>query len=526
MQSQSNPRRAGGRGLFAALLGAAVAFPAGYAFFESQSNSLSLVYAQQAETAERVSRQTDPKAIEQADTLSTAFRNVAKIAKPSVVSVKAFATASNNPGLGSRGFGGQFGGPGGGGLPPGLPEEFYDFFGVPRERGQQSPRGQQPQEEPTEQQYGSGSGVIVSEDGYIITNNHVVTDADRLTVLLSDDRELDAEVVGTDPYSDLAVLKVDADGLAAVKIGNSDNVQVGDWVVAIGSPFGLTQTVTAGIVSATNRIQGITAYDDLIQTDAAINPGNSGGPLLNLRGELIGINTAIASRDGGYNGIGFAIPTSMVDRVFKDIVKEGRVVRGFISTSIEDTPENREALNVPEDLQGVLVTGVGRGGPADNAGVQVGDVIQAVNGDQVADPNELRRAVAALRPGTKASFTVSRDGEKVDLNVVIGEQTADALASLQGELNGEGLLGLKVSPVTEEDAEELGLRETTGVLVEEVAADSPFRGTVRPGDAILSVNGDAVTSLEDLTEAITTSRGTIRMIVANSDGERLVTIQR
>ncbi len=380
----------------------------------------SQAYAQQTVTAgqARGSLQNDA-AIAGADQLSAAFRNVARSLKPSVVSIMSVVEARSTPRGGRRDQ--QI---------PNLPPEFKQFFGdqfpgfdfgIPNEP--QSGR----------QQIGTGSGVIVSSNGHILTNNHVVKDADKLEVQLSDKRTLEAKVIGTDPKSDIAVIKIDATGLVAAPIGDSSLMQVGDWVIAIGSPFELTQTVTSGIVSAINRDEvNITAYDDFIQTDAAINPGNSGGPLLNLHGEVIGINTAIASQSGGFNGIGFSIPSNTADHVLKSILKSGKVTRGFIGTQIGDiTAEVAKEFGIPADAQGAVISLVLKGGPADKGGLQPGDIVTAINGEKVASSSRLKKAVAMIAPSSKVKFDVLRNGKPVSLTIAIEEQTDEKLAALR-----------------------------------------------------------------------------------------------
>ncbi len=473
----------------------------------------SQAYAQQAFTADtaRGNLQTDA-AIAGADQLSAAFRNVARSLKPSVVSIRSVVEAK--PAVRGNRRGQQ--------QIPGIPPEFRQFFGdnfqfeIPEEQQ----RGRQQQE-------GTGSGVIVSADGHILTNNHVVAGADKLEVQLSDKRTLEAKVVGTDPKSDLAVLKIEATGLVAASIGDSSLMQVGDWVIAIGSPFGLTQTVTSGIVSATNRDEfRITDYDDFIQTDAAINPGNSGGPLLNLRGELIGINTAIASRSGGFNGIGFSIPSNIADYVLKSILKSGKVTRGFVGTQIGDiTAENAKEIGVPLGTQGAVISVVSKGGPADKGGLKPGDVVTAINGTKIESSSQLKRVVAAFQPGTNVKFDVLRNGKSISLNVQIDEQTDQKLAALAGG-GTLSALGITVEPLTREVAKEFGLSSGDGgVLVSKIDRDSPLAELVAPGEVIVSVNNEAVSTPDELAAAMGQAKLPIRMVVRNATSERMVIIR-
>lgn len=276
-------------------------------------------------------------------------------------------------------------------------------------------------EQGNEPQVGLGSGVIVSTSGYILTNNHVVESADEIEVILNDSRRARAQVIGTDPDSDLAVLKIELDHLPAIVLGDSDSLQVGDQVLAIGNPFGVGQTVTGGIVSALGRNQlGINTFENFIQTDAAINPGNSGGALVDTSGNLLGINTAIYSRSGGSMGIGFAIPMSTAKFVLESIVKDGRVTRGWIGVEPNDlSPEFAETFGV-KVTQGVIITGVLQNGPAALSGIRPGDVITQVAGKPVRNVSELLSSVAALKPGTAAKFSVARRDEKIDLDVTPG----------------------------------------------------------------------------------------------------------
>jgi Do/DeqQ family serine protease len=273
------------------------------------------------------------------------------------------------------------------------------------------------------EQTGLGSGVVISPDGVVVTNFHVIEGASDVQVELQDSRRVAAKVIGTDPESDLAVLRIGLDRLPVITVGDSDAVKVGDQVLAIGNPFGVGQTVTSGIVSALGRTQlGINTFENFIQTDAAINPGNSGGALVDVNANLIGINTAIYSRSGGSMGIGFAIPTSTVKQVVEGLVKEGRVARGWIGIQPADlTPEVRSGARIEAD-EGVLIAGVLKGGPADRAGLRPGDVVQQVDGKKVANVSELLTTVAALKPGTSATFQVKRGPETVNLTVTADQR--------------------------------------------------------------------------------------------------------
>lgn len=474
--------------------------------------TVSDVYVKQTADAEAARGQL----VARAEELSGAFRAVAKVLKPSVVSITATKKVNMSRGTGR-------------GLPPGLPEEFRRFFGddlgeqfeapVPRnERGNESAE----QEIPA----GLGSGVIISEDGYIVTNNHVVAQADGLKVTLSDGRELDVEkVVGTDEKSDLAVLKVNATGLVAAKFGDSEALEVGDWVVAIGSPFGLAQTVTQGIVSATNRADmQITQYDDFIQTDAAINPGNSGGPLLNLQGEVIGINTAIASRSGSYNGIGFAIPSNTTRRIVESLIRDGRMIRGFVGLALAPLDRDRlEKENLPSDLRGVLVEEVSPNGPAAKAGLKPGDVITGVDKKAVDSVPGLRNIIASTNPGTSAAFRIQRGGKAMEIPVTVEEQTDEKLAAMGGA-NG-AIPGLQLEPNSPELAAEYGLPESeTGLVVTGLASNSPFASLLSLGDMIVSVNGKKVATVNDVAASLRQGRS-LKLDIVNAQGNRTVELR-
>lgn len=335
--------------------------------------------------------------------LSQAFRQVAKSIRPSVVSISSTKRiAASQPRIQRfdvpEGFGGF--------LDDDILERFFEF---------QMPDG-------ALEQQGRGSGVIVSEDGYILTNYHVAGEADEVNVTLSDGRQFRAKIVGGDKATDIAVLKIDANNLKPAKLGKSANLEVGEWVLAMGSPFGLDQTVTAGIISATGRANvGITDYEDFIQTDAAINPGNSGGPLVNLRGEVVGINTAIASRSGGYMGVGFAIPSEMAGRVMHSIIDKGFVTRGWLGAMIQDLSEELAESFKFESTEGVLIGDVVAESPAANAGLKSGDIVTKYNGQAVETANELRNAVAATAPDTDATLEIFRDGERKTLKVRIAQ---------------------------------------------------------------------------------------------------------
>ncbi len=374
-------------------------------------------------------------------------------------------------------------------------EPFGPFYGDPFWRrffGEElGPRG--PRRE--EREFGEGSGVIVSSDGYIMTNNHVVEGAEELTVILPDKRRFKAKIIGTDPRTDLALIKIDAMGLPPLPWGDSGKLRVGELVLAVGSPFGLTQTVTMGIVSAVGRANmGIVDYEDFIQTDAAINPGNSGGALVNLKGELIGIPSAIFSQTGGYMGIGFAIPSNMAKSVMASLQKHGKVIRGWIGVSIQElTPELAKEFGV-KDAKGVLVADVLDDGPAAKAKLERGDIITAYDGKPVTNPTQLRMLVADTAPGTTVTLTVVRDERTREVKVTVGELPRET-ARASGEIEGDhALAGIVVEPAPRDRSG----RRVGGVWVVDVDPGSPAAlAGLRPGDLIREINRKPVKSVED-----------------------------
>ncbi|MBK7403086.1 MAG: DegQ family serine endoprotease [Phycisphaerales bacterium] len=454
--------------------------------------------------------QPDSKAIEFADSLSAAFRDAAAKISPSVVNitttVKAHAVSQSDRDA-----------------PPAqqmpqIPEEFRRFFQFgPQGANPFGGMGQIPE------QHGQGSGVIIRQDGYILTNNHVVDGADDLTVRLQDGRELDAKVVGTDPDSDLAVIHIDAKNLPAAHMGNSDSLQPGDWVVAVGNPFGLDHTVTAGIVSATGRgNMGLTTFEDFIQTDAAINPGNSGGPMVNLHGDVIGINSAIRSASGGNNGVGFAIPATLAGQVADSLISSGHVERGWLGVSVQLlTPELAASLGQDES-QGALVADVMPDTPAAKAGLESGDIITRVDQQSVDSPRKLMNAVASHQPGEHIKLAVDRDGSSKTVQVVLGERPgAQQLAAGHATARSEGSLGIRVQPLTPELASQLGVGETQGLVITEVESDSPAaRAGLQPEDIVLEAARQPVHSSSDLTEAAKAAKDRLLLKISR-DGHPL-----
>lgn len=363
---------------------------------------------------------------------------------------------------------------------------------------------------PPHRQQGMGSGVIVSEDGHILTNAHVVKDADEIMVNLSDKRSFKAKVIGADPESDIAVIKIDAKGLPIARFGDSSKLRVGEIVLAVGNPFGLNRTVTSGIVSATGRTNvGIIDYEDFIQTDAAINPGNSGGPLVNIYGEVIGLNTAIATRSGGYQGIGFAIPGNSAKLIMEDLVKTGKVRRGLLGVNIQDMNEALAKSFGRSESTGALVSQVVPGSPAEKAGVKAGDIILKLDGEDISGAAHLKNLVGRVKPGTDAKLTVFRDGKTLSLKVSIGEKTPQSFAAIEKSSEGESSqeLGLELEPVPAAMAGKLGLKEGEGLRVKDLKSDGAGgKLGLREGDIILEVNGQSVTGLESFRKAVADSK--------------------
>lgn len=349
---------------------------------------------------------------------------------------------------------------------------------------------------------GLGSGFIMSSDGYIITNNHVVRKAEEIEVILEGGKKHTANIVGTDPVTDLALLKIDPEGpLPAVEMGDSSALAIGDSVFAIGNPFGLGHTVTAGIVSAKGRALGIGRYDNFIQTDAAINPGNSGGPLFDYEGKVVGVNTAVMARG---QGLGFAIPINMAKIVVEHLKVHGRVIRGWLGIMIQDiTPEISEALEINRD-EGGLVSEVKEGSPADKAGIRRGDVIISVEGEKIPDAATLARKLALTRPGIDTKFVVLRDGkERVFTIKLIEHPENEKIEESTDKLKAEEDLGIEVSEITDQLRNRFRINAPGGVIIVRVARGSlASEAGFRPGDVILEVNGDAVGGLDEYQEAL------------------------
>ena len=383
-----------------------------------------------------------------------------------------------------------------GGTNPFLDDPFFKRFFGDNFGGKKHPKEQKSS--------GLGSGVIVSSDGYIITNYHVVKDADEIKVLMSDKKEYDGKVIGSDPKTELSMVKIEATGLPTVSWGNSDLLQVGEVVLAVGNPYGLNQTVTMGIVSALGRANvGIADYEDFIQTDAAINPGNSGGALVNVKGELVGINTAIYSTSGGYQGIGFAIPSNMVKSVMNSLIKTGKVVRGWLGVSIQKiTPDLAKQFNLKDEI-GALVGDVVEKSPAEKAGLKRGDVIIEYDGKKIEEPYILRNMVANTSPGEEHQVKVLRDDKTLTIQVKIGDLPVDAQEEIVSGEYENVMKGITVQDMTPEISQKLKIPERIkGVIVSDIAEDSVAAGVLAQGDAIQEINRKKVGDTKNYQEIV------------------------
>jgi serine protease Do len=420
---------------------------------------------------------------------SDTFADLAKKDSPAVVNISTEKVVKNS----AREFFGQMPGRRPGGPSPFGPEDpFKDFF--------DKFFGEMPK---TFKTRSLGSGFIMDPQGYIITNNHVVEGADKITVKLSGGKEYKATIKGRDPKTDLALIQITnpPPDLPFLKLGDSDAVRVGDWVMAVGNPFGLSHSVTQGIISAKGRVIGAGPYDNFLQTDASINPGNSGGPLLNLKGEVVGINTAIVA---GGTGIGFAIPSNMAKSIIPQLKEKGKVVRGMIGVQVQNvTPELAKSFGLPEP-KGALVAEVNPDSPGDKAGIQRGDIIIEFNGHPIHEMNELPRLVAETAPGSKATLKVLRKGKEMTLNLTITELKEERQTAQAGEEGeGEAPLGLVVKNITPNLGKRYRLKETKGALVIGVEQGSPAADAgIRPGDILLEIDGQVVASANEFQDAV------------------------
>lgn len=445
--------------------------------------------------------------------LSDTFAAVAQEAAPAVVYIEVEKEVKGSP----TGF--FWRGPEG--FDPG------ELFGFPLPFGLRPPRSL-----PFGDQLitGQGSGFVISPDGYIVTNHHVVGEADRVKVTFSDGEKRDAKIVGTDQQTDVALIKVEGDNLPTIKLGDSDRIRVGEWVLAIGNPFGQQNSVTSGIVSARGRSDvRIVDYADFIQTDAAINPGNSGGPLINMNGEVVGVNTAIMSRSGGSEGIGFAIPSNMVKYVVDQLRTNGSVTRGFLGIGIQNlTPELADWFSTREG-RGVLIAEVVPDSPAEKAGLKQDDIIVELDGKPVQDSATFRNRIAMTDPGKDIDLTIVRGGERMTKRVEVGtleSDAAEAIVPAKDEAQGERL-GMMLEPLTDETAKRLGYEGLSGVVVSQVVPGSPaMRAGIRPGCLITEVNKKAVSNIQEFRAAIREGRdGSTLLRVREGKSSRYVAIE-
>jgi serine protease Do len=437
------------------------------------------------------------------------FSELAEAVKPGVVNIRTVKTIKG----GSPVFRHFFGKPFGGNRNP-----FEEFFGPFQDDSPQRDFKQR----------SLGSGFIIDDEGFIVTNNHVIEDADQIKVILADDREFDAELVGRDAKTDLALIRIEgARDIKPLEFGDSENLKVGTWVVAIGSPFGLEQTVTAGIVSAKGRIIGSGPYDDFIQTDASINPGNSGGPLLNMEGEVVGINTAIIASG---QGIGFAIPVNLAKGIIRQLKDKGEVTRGWLGVGIQDlTPELAEYYNL-KAKEGVLVTQVFEGDPADKAGIQVNDIILSIDGQRVSTGRDLSAMIANTPVGHKTRVELIRGDKKKTVKVTLAKRDDDeGIVASRDRENGE--LGIEVTDMDSDIARRFGIDgKEDGVLVTDVKDDSPAReADVRPGDVIKEINRNTVKDSRDFSRLMKKfgENEDIQLLVKRRNaGYRVIKIER
>jgi len=397
-------------------------------------------------------------------------------------------------------------------------DPFYEFFHGPGAGGQEFKQYGQ----------GAGSGVIVTSDGYIVTNNHVIEDASEIEVILNDNRKYKAKVIGTDPSTDIAVIKIDATSLQPVPLGNSDDIHIGEWVLAVGNPFNLTSTVTAGIVSAKARNinllndrnrQDIVPIESFIQTDAAVNPGNSGGALVNVNGELVGINTAIASRTGSYAGYSFAVPVNLVQKVMADLMDYGIVQRGYLGVSIADVTQELKEDKKLKDLKGVYVAGISENGSADKAGIKEGDVILKIGSKEVNSVASLQEEVGRRRPGDRVSVTIRNAKGYEDVKeMVLRNKDGDTKLVSKVEISKNVALGATFKELSSKEKEELGI--TSGVKITALNAGKLKSIGLQPGMIITKMNNEVITSAEQLTSKLNSAKNGVLLEVLTESGRK------
>lgn len=516
--------------------GVVVSLPAAHGD-SGQAAAAQLASGPTAEASETTAaRQPRPEAVEHgtnfAESLSAAFHNASEKVLPSVVTITTEPAregrTKDRPSVPNEGGDEEY--------DPFEGTPFGEFFrGTPELRPFFRGIPQMPSI-PRREVRGTGSGVIIDASGIVLTNNHVVDGGGKVTVRLADGREFSAKEVKTDPRTDLAVVRIDGKGpFTAAKLGDSDAVTVGDWVLALGQPFGLEGTVTAGIISAKGRGLGIAPRENFLQTDAAINPGNSGGPLVNLRGEVIGINTAISTRSGGYQGVGFAIPVNLAKWVSQQLAEKGKVQRAYLGIVIQPVTQQLAEQFGVKVREGVLVTEVPNDTPASKAGIKAGDIIVEFAGKKVNNPQELQAAVEESKIGTSQPLVFIRDGKRLTLNATPGEQPADyglarrGIGSFRGaERSSFGKLGIQGATLTAQRAKELGVKAEHGVEITEVRPGSLAEQVgLEKGMVIVEANRKSVRSVEDLHKAIeqqSLDKGLL-LLVQSDRGSRFVAVR-
>ena len=400
----------------------------------------------------------------------------------------------------------------------GVPDEQLEMlrrFGFPFPFGDFNGPGMTPERR------GQGSGFIIDPNGIILTNNHVVDGADEVTVHLTDKREFKAKVIGTDPKTDIAVIKIEGKNLPVVKLGKSDDVKVGEWVAAIGAPFGLDNTVTAGIVSAKSRNLPDEQFVPFIQTDVAVNPGNSGGPLFNMKGEVIGINSQIFSTSGGFMGLSFAIPIDLAVQIKDELMKNGKVSRGRLGILMQQlTPELAKSFNLKE-AKGALIAQIEKDGPADKAGLRDGDIVIEYNGKPIADIRELSQAVASTKPGAKVKVKAMREGKPVSLVIVVGEMPTDGKLNFKKPAASQNnALGANVRPLNDKEKK----RVSNGLFVESVYGAAAEAG-MRRGDIIISAGGKKIRTEKDLNEVVSKAKGSLAVLVDRNGSREFIPVK-